>query len=177
MSSSKTAHDLELDLNKIYKQINKQYKSITRELVDTIIRRYDDFADIYINESPLNNKEKDVLTNALLTKRILNGVYNEVASIETILNFILNMFIFVNVYESNEPEKLFNGYALGEWMIKHIHNASLPDVKNNPNMNDENIINVFNRFIKITDDDMYKLYKKSNKFYLMIFHQIQYHYF
>ena len=71
--SSKASHNLEEDLNKIYNQINKQYKSITRELVDTIVRRFDDFADIYINESPLSNKEKNVLENSLLTKRILNN--------------------------------------------------------------------------------------------------------
>ena len=69
------------------------------------------------------------------------------------------------MYESKEPEKLFNGYELGEWMIINIHKASLIDVKNNTNINDENIMNVFNRFIKITDDDIYKLYKKSNKFF------------
>ena len=166
MKSSKEAFDLEDDLKRIYKQINKEYKSITRELVDTIVRRFDDFADIYIHESSLNNKEKGVLNNSLLTKRILNNCYyNEEASIATILNFILNMFIFVNVYERNKPEKLFNGYVFGEWMTKNIHKASLIDVKNKLNMNDENIINDFNRFIKIKDGDIYNLYKKSIKFY------------
>ena len=166
MSFSKEARDLELDLTRIYNAINKQYKSITRELVHTIIQKFDDFADIYINESCLNNREKESLNGALLSKRILNnGDYNEAASIPTILNFILNMFIFVNVYESDEPEKLFKGYVLGEWLMTTIHKSSLLDVKNNPNMNDENIINTFNRFIKITDDDMHKLYKKSIKFY------------
>ena len=166
MSTPRAARDLEEDLNKVYKQINKRYKSITRELVNTIIQRFDDFADIYINESCLNNREKESLNGALLSKRILNnGDYNEAASIATILNFILNMFIFVNVYESDEPEKLFKGYVLGEWLMTTIHKSSLLDVKNNPNMNDENIINVFNRFIKITDDDMHKLYKKSIRFY------------
>ena len=162
MSTPRAARDLELDLTRIYNTINKQYKSITRELVDEIVRKFDDFADIYINESCLNNREKDVLTNALLSKRILNnGDYNEAASIPTILNFILNMFIFVNVYESDEPEKLFKGYVLGEWLMTTIHKSSLLDVKNNPNMNDENIINTFNRFIKISDDDIFDLMKKA----------------
>ena len=34
-----------------------------------------------------------------------------------------------------------------------IHKASFADVNNNPNINDENIINTFNRFNEITDGD------------------------
>ena len=166
MSSSRAARDLELDLTKIYNAINKEYKSITRELVDEIVRKFDDFADVYIKESHLNNKEKESLNDALLTKKILNnGDYNEAATIATILNFILNMFLFMNIYESDEPERLFKGYTLGNWLMTSIHKASLSDVKYNPNMNDENIIDTFNRFIKITDDDISKLVKKSIKFY------------
>ena len=162
MSSSKVSSDLELDLTRIYKAINKQYKSITREMIDEIVRKFDDFADVYIKESHLNNKEKESLNDALLTKKILNnGEYNEAASIATILNFILNMFLFMKIYESDEPERLFKGYTLGDWLMTSIHKSSLSDVKNNPNMNDNNIINTFNRFIKITDDDIFDLMKKA----------------
>ena len=163
MSSSKVSSDLELDLTRIYKAINKQYKSITREMIDEIVRKFDDFADVYINEAKhLTTKEKESLNDALLTKKILNnGEYNEAASIATILNFILNMFLFMNVYESNEPERLFKGYTLGDWLMTSIHKSSLSDVKYNKNMNDENIINTFSRFIKITDDDIFDLMKKA----------------
>ena len=163
MSTPRAARDLELDLTRIYKAINKQYKSITRELVDEIVRKFDDFADVYIHESThLTKKEKESLNDVLLTKKILNnGDYNEAASIATILNFILNMFLFMNVYESNEPERLFKGYTLGDWLMTSIHKSSLSDVKNNPNMNDNNIINTFNRFIKITDNDIFDLMKKA----------------
>ena len=165
MSSSKVANDLELDLTRIYNAINKEYKSITREMIDEIIRKFDDFADVYIKEARhLSTKEKESLNDVLLTKKILNnGDYNEAASIGTVLNFILNMFLFMNVYESDEPERLFKGYTLGDWLMTSIHKASIPDVKYNKNMNDDNIINTFNRFIKITDDDISKLVKKSIK--------------
>ena len=167
MSTPSVARDLELDLTQKYKTINKTYKSITRELVDKIVRKFDDIADVYIHEAKhLTTKEKESLNDALLTKKILNnGDYNEAASIATILNFILNMFLFMNIYESNEPERLFKGYTLADWLITTIHKATLSDVKYNKNMNDENIINTFNRFIKITDDDISKLVKKSIKFY------------
>ena len=167
MSSSKVSSDLELDLTRIYKTISKEYKSITREMVDEIVPKFDDFADVYINEAQhLTTKEKDSLIDSLLKKKILNnGEYNEAASIATILNFILNMFLFMNIYESNEPERLFKGYTLADWLITTIHKATLSDVKYNKNMNDENIIDTFNRFIKITDDDISKLVKKAIKIY------------
>ena len=163
MSTSRAARDLELDLTRIYNTINKEYKSITRELVDEIVRKFDDFADVYINEAKhLTTKEKESLNDVLLTKKILNnGEYNEAASITTILNFIMNMFLFMNIYESDEPERLFKGYTLGDWLMTSIHKATLSDVKNNPNMNDKNIIDTFNRFIKITDDDIFDLMKKA----------------
>ena len=162
MSSSKVSKDLDMKLTKIYKLINKQYKSITRDLVKEIVLKFDDFADIYINESHLTNKEKDSLNNELLTKKILdNREYNEAASIATILNFILNMFIFMNIYESNEPERLFKGYTLSDWLITNIRKASLEDVKYNTNFNDKNIIDVYNRFMKINNDDILKLVKKA----------------
>ena len=74
MSTSKETRDLEIDLKRIYKKINKQYKSITREMIDEIVRKFDDFADVYINEEKLlSNKEKESLNDALLTKKILNN--------------------------------------------------------------------------------------------------------
>lgn len=162
MSSSRVAQDIDMKLTKIYKLINKQYKSITRDLVKEIVLKFDDFADVYINESHLTNKEKESLNNELLTKKILdNREYNEAASIATILNFILNMFIFMNIYESNEPERLFKGYTLSDWLITNIHKASLEDVKYNTNFNDKNIIDVYNRFMKINNDDILKLVKKA----------------
>lgn len=162
MSSSKVSKDLDMKLTKIYKLINKQYKSITRDLVKEIVLKFDDFADVYINESHLTNKEKESLNNELLTKKILdNREYNEAASIATILNFILNMFIFMNIYESNEPERLFKGYTLSDWLITNIHKASLADVKYNTNFNDKNIIDVYNRFMNINNDDILKLVKKA----------------
>lgn len=162
MSSSKVSKDLDMKLTKIYKLINKQYKSITRDLVKEIVLKFDDFADVYISESHLTNKEKESLNNELLTKKILdNREYNEAASIATILNFILNMFIFMNIYESNEPERLFKGYTLSDWLITNIRKASLEDVKYNTNFNDKNIIDVYNRFMKINNDDILKLVKKA----------------
>ena len=155
------SNDLYLDLNQKYKTINKQYKSITRELVDDIVQKFDDIADLYINESHLSDKEKESLSNTLLTKRILNhGEYNEANSISTILNFILNMFLFMNIYESNEPDRLFKGYTLADWLITTLHKASLNDVKYNSNFTDDNIINTFERFTKITNDDILKLIQK-----------------
>ena len=162
MSSSKVSKDLDMKLTKIYKLINKQYKSITRDLVKEIVLKFDDFADVYISESHLTNKEKESLNNELLTKKILdNREYNEAASIATILNFILNMFIFMNIYESNEPERLFKGYTLSDWIITNIRKASLEDVKYNTNFNDKNIIDVYNRFMNINNDDILKLVKKA----------------
>lgn len=162
MSTPSVARDLELDLSQKYKLINKTYKSITRELVDDIVRKFDDIADVYIDNSHLTTKEKESLNDALLTKKILNnGDHNEAASIATILNFILNMFLFMKIYESDEPERLFKGYTLSDWLMTSIHKASLSDVINNPNMNDENIINTFNRFNEITDDDVFDLMKKA----------------
>ena len=162
MSSSKVSKDLDMKLTKIYKLINKQYKSITRDLVKEIVLKFDDFADVYISESHLTNKEKESLNNELLTKKILdNREYNEAASIATILNFILNMFIFMNIYESNEPERLFKGYTLSDWLITNIRKASLEDVKYNTNFNDKNIIDVYNRFMNINNDDILKLVKKA----------------
>lgn len=153
-----SSHDLDLDLTQKYNTINKQNKSITRELVDKIVRKFDDIADLYINESFLSDKEKESLSNTLLTKRILNnGEYNEANSISTILNFVLNMFLFMNIYECNEPERLFKGYTLADWLITKLHKASLDDVKYNKNFTDDNIINTFNRFIEITDNDIYNL--------------------
>ena len=151
------------ELSKLYKQINKQYKAITRELVAYIVRKFDDIADGYIdNAKHLSSKEKQSLSDALMTKRILsNNKCDEAASIATILNFVLNMFLFMNIYESNEPERLFKGYTLADWLMTELHKASLSDVKYNINMNDENIINTFNRFIKITDDDISKLMNKA----------------
>ena len=67
----------------------------------------------------------------------------------------------MKIYESDEPERLFKCYVLGDWLMTQLHKASLSDVKNNINMNDENIINTFNRFIKITDDDISKLMNKA----------------
>ena len=151
------------ELTKLYKQINKQYKAITCELVADIVRKFDDIADVYIdNVQHLSNKEKNSLSDALMTKRILNNdKCDEVMTIPTILNFILNMFLFMNIYESNEPERLFKGYVLGDWLMTELHKATLSDVKYNINMNDENIINTFNRFIKITNDDISKLMNKA----------------
>ena len=157
--------EFENDLKKIYQTINKQYKSITRELVDSIIRKFDDIADVFINNSTIiSSRGKDSLDENLLTRKILNHEgRNEANTISTVINFILNMFIFMNVYESKQPEKLFNGFALYDWMITTIRKASLLDVKNNPSFNDENIINVFDRFINITDDEINQLVKKANE--------------
>ena len=98
MSTSKEARDLEIDLKRIYKKINKQYKSITREIIDEIVRKFDDLADVYINEEKLlSNKEKESLNDSLLTKKILNnGEYNEAASIATVLKFYLE---YVPIHE------------------------------------------------------------------------------
>ena len=157
--------EFENDLKKIYQTINKQYKSITRELVDSIIRKFDDIADVFINNSTIiSSRGKDSLDETLLTRKILNHEgRNEANTISTVINFILNMFIFMDVYESKQPEKLFNGFALYDWMITTIRKASLLDVKNNPSFNDENIINVFDRFINITDDEINQLVKKANE--------------
>mgnify|MGYP001108951480 FL=1 len=150
---------VEADLNRLYKQINKTYKSITRELVHSIITKFDDFADVYINNSKLlNQKEKDALDEKLLTRKILNNEgCDEANTISTIINFILNMFIFMNIYESEEPERLFKGWGVCDWMITQIRTATLPGVKNNPSFNDENIIKTFNKFIDISDNDVLKL--------------------
>ena len=163
-----TNKNFEADLNKLYKTINKQYKSITRKLVDSIIRKFDDFADVYINNSKLiSAKDKDKLDEQLLTRKILNHEgKNEANTISTIINFILNMFIFMNIYESEEPERLFKGFALCDWMITQTRTTSLAGVKNNLSFNDDNIMKTFNKFINITDDEIYQLVEKSNSFML-----------
>ena len=155
--------EFENDLKKIYQTINKQYKSITRELVDSIIRKFDDIADVFINNSTIiSSRGKDSLDENLLTRKILNHEgRNEANTISTVINFILNMFIFMNVYESKQPEKLFNGFAYYDWMITQIRVATLAGVKNNPSFNDDNIMKVFDRFINITDDEIYQLVKKA----------------
>ena len=98
----------------------------------------------------------------MLTKKILNnGDYNKAASLATILNLISNMFLFMNIYESNEPGRLFRGFTLGDWLMTSIHNTYLLNAKNNPIFNVNNIINTFNRFIKKTDNDVFDLMKEA----------------
>ena len=62
-----------MDINKVYDEINEYFPKINKEMVDDIVERFDELADLYYSNFDLNPKEFNKINNSLLTKRILNN--------------------------------------------------------------------------------------------------------
>lgn len=103
--------DKETHMENLYERVNKYYKTVNREMINQIVHRIDDIADIYFDlcHSDLNPQQKRKNENNLLTKRILsNKDINEAATLDTVLNFICAVFHFMYAYK-HEPARVFQG--------------------------------------------------------------------
>ena len=103
--------------DKIYDEINEYFPKINKEMVDDIVERFDELADLYYSHFDLNNKEINKINNSLLTKRILNNkLCNTPNSIHTILSFVTAMCKFV-YWHNEEPNKIFNHSHIWDYLI------------------------------------------------------------
>ena len=106
-----------MDLNKIYDEINEYFPKINKDMVDDIVERFDELADLYYSNFDVNDKESNKINNSLLTKRILsNKLCNTPNSIDTILSFVTAMCKFVYWY-NEEPEKIFDHSRIWDYLI------------------------------------------------------------
>ena len=106
-------------MNKLYIKVNKYYKTINRIMIDKIVHRMDEIADMYFNIRfpEMNPKDRSKNENALMTKRILsNKLCQEASTFDTVLNFVCAVHHFMWIYD-NEPNRLFNHWNLSDWMI------------------------------------------------------------
>ncbi len=147
-------------MNRLYKRINKEYKTITREMVNDIVHRIDEITDLYMDYCfpNLNDKAKRKNENALLTKRILrNEKCPEASTFDTVLNFICAVFHFLYAYD-NEPHKIFHHCNIWDWMICALREFdSQLKYKEFYLFNDDNIPKEIERFLNIDDYEIYRL--------------------
>ena len=151
-------------LDKLYKEIHKYYKTINREMVNRIVIRTDDIADMYYKytQPDMNDKERKHIENTLLTKRILNNdKCNEASTFNTVLTFICGVFHFMWAYE-NEPNKLFNHTNIWDYLHCAVHEFNM----NKRHMfifNDDNIPETVKQFLDISDNEIQRLLKLNFK--------------
>ena len=104
-------------LNKVYDIIHKHFKTINRELVNKIVMKLDDIADMYFDKFELNNKDIHQINNSVFTKKILNNENcPEANTVDTILSFILAVYTFKNTYDYN-PNDLFKGSNAYDYIL------------------------------------------------------------
>lgn len=147
-------------MNKLYKQINKYYKTINRKMLKQIVKRTDEITDLYYEyvNPDMNDKEKRQNENALLTKRILNNEKcNEVCTFNGVLTFICGIYHFLYAYE-NEPNKLFHHCNIWDFMHCTLHEFDM-EKKFMFLFNDENIPETVERFLNIDDYEIMELLK------------------
>lgn len=162
----------EQQIEEMYSEINKYYPKINREMVDDIIMRFDEIADLYYDNFILNDKELNNINNTLLTKRILNNEkFNTASTINTIMSFITAMFKFVYWYET-EPENLFKHANIWDYLLCAAHEFDFKKQIFNPQtfkkiylremwiINERDIEKVYNEFMSIDLSDL-KQYTKS----------------
>lgn len=148
----------EKQMDKLYDRINEYYKTINRELINNIVNRIDEIADMYYNYvfPDMNDKDKKHTENALLTKRILNNdKMPEPLTFDTVLNFVCAVFHFMYAYD-NEPHKLFHHCNLWDWMLCTIRKCDMK-YKFMFMYNDDNIPSTMERFFNIDDKEIYRL--------------------
>ena len=124
-----------MDLNEIYDTINEYFPKINKEMVDDIVERFDELADLYYSQYDLNDKEINKINNSLLMKRILtNKLCNTPNNINTILTFVTAMCKFVYWY-NEEPDKLFDHYYIWDYLVCAAHKFDLKKKRFDPMKN------------------------------------------
>ena len=104
-------------LKKVYDTINKHFKTINRDMLNKIVIKLDDIADMYFDRFDFNDKDRRQIDNTVFTKRILNNKNcQEANSINTILSFILAVYTFKNTYTYNR-ENLFKGSNTYDYIL------------------------------------------------------------
>ena len=110
-----------MDLNEAYDKINLYFPKINREMVDNIVLRFSDIADIYLSHIGFNDKELNKVNNSLLIKRILNNkTCNTPSSTNTVLSFVTSMCKFVYWY-NKEPLKLCEHPYIWNFIACNVH--------------------------------------------------------
>ncbi len=156
----------EQQIEKMYFEINKYYPKINREMVDDVIARFDEIADMYYDCYDLNEKELNQVNNCLLTKRILsNDKCNTATTANTVMTFITAMFKFVNWYET-EPKNIFKHSRVWDYLLCTTHEFNFKkqvfNIQTGKNIycremwliNDRDIEEVYNEFMSIELSDL-----------------------
>ena len=85
----------EEQMDKLYKQINKYWKTIDSDMVADIVRHFDEIADIFADLSDMSERDRKQYENSLLTKIILrNDKLPEASTFSTVLSFICALIHF-----------------------------------------------------------------------------------
>ena len=97
-------------MDKLYEKINNDYPSLTREMTDSIVRKFDEIQDMWFDRFDMNDKENRKNDNNLLTKRILKSKIGEASTFNTVHNFYTAVYIFNNLFnDERERKSMFNG--------------------------------------------------------------------
>ena len=104
-------------LDKVYSIINKHFKTINRDMLNKIVIKLDDIADMYFDRFELNDKDRRQIDNSVFTKKILNNKScQEANTVNTILSFILAVYTFKTTYTYNR-ENLFKGSNAYDYIL------------------------------------------------------------
>ena len=153
-------------LDKIYKEINKHYKTINREMIKNIVNKMSDIVDVWYEVMRFKPREIEKNNKNIIVKRILNNpTCNEASTFDTILNFVGAIHHFMYIYDT-EPKKLFHHSNLTDWMICSVFKVRtmynlLRKKHNEPYMqtyyNDDTIPETYQRFMELSLEEIKSL--------------------
>jgi len=162
-----------MDINKLYDKINEYFPKINKEMVDDIVERFDELADLYYSNFDLNPKELNKINNSLLTKRILNNkLCNTPNSVHTILSFVTAMCKFV-YWCKTIPDKIFDHSYIWDYLICAVHKFDLKKKRFDPVKNkyfyeremwiisNDDLDEVYEEFMDIDFEDLINKYFKK----------------
>lgn len=104
--------------DKLYKQINKYYETINRELVNKILHRFNEIIDMYYKYTfpNISDEEREQTQKFILTKRILkNEKFPKHQLFDIVLTLVDEVFHFMDAYD-NHRNRLFDNLDLIQWM-------------------------------------------------------------
>ena len=154
-------------MDKLYEKINNDYLSLTREMTDSIVRKFDEIQDMWFDRFDMNDKEKRKNDNNLLTKRILKSKIGEASTFNTVHNFYTAVYIFNNLFnDERERKSMFNGRNEYDFILCAVRDVDMKLKKifllQDDTVEDE--VNEFlNRDLNEIDEVMTECYKKFKR--------------
>lgn len=141
------------DLDDIYAEVHKYYKTITREMVREVVNKFNDIVDVWLDFMNYKPKDREQAEHAIVVRRILaEPPPYEACSFDTILSLVVAVHHFMHHYKHN-PQLLFHHYNLYDWMLCTIHTFKpLSDGTLRTMLNDHNIEKQHKRFMSLSID-------------------------